>query len=89
MEQMHEAIETFAHGYKAPDGHIYGWVVGLKEVIGTGECYAWVQKARRNKSGGWQDFGVCQRSKKFTSVALANTWAFAEAAKRANRGSKQ
>ena len=56
-----------------------GFTVGFRD---NGEDFhAYVQNARR-VAGQWQDFGVIQRSKSFTSQAAATAWAYATAQKR-------
>ena len=62
-----------------------GYIVGLRDN-GT-DFYAWVQNARMDKAGEFFgllgglpfDFGVVQRSKKFTSQSAATAWAYSTA----------
>ena len=53
-----------------------GYIVGFRDN-GT-DFRAYVQNARR-VAGEWQEFGVQQRSKSFTSQAAATAWAYATA----------
>ena len=81
-EQMGEIVEQFIRTEQDKAGRVFGYIVGLREVLSTGECYAWVQRAIEVKHG-FKDFGPRQRSKKFPSVAAARSWAFATAKERA------
>lgn len=81
-EQMGEIVEQFVRAEQDKAGRVFGYVVGLREVLSTGECYAWVQRAVEVKHG-FKDFGPRQRSKKFPSVSAARAWGFATAKQRA------
>ena len=81
-EHFAEAFESFIPASKDTKGRVFGYVVGLREVIGSGECYAWVQKSVLT-SEGWKDWGATQRSKKFPSLAAAKFWAYSTARARA------
>lgn len=60
-------------------GREIGYTIGFRD---NGKDFrAYVQNARR-VAGDWQDFGVQQRSKSFTSQAAATTWAHATAQSR-------
>jgi len=56
-----------------------GYVVGFRDD-GV-NFYAWVQNARR-VNGEWQEFGVRQRSKCFTSKVKSVSWAYCTANER-------
>lgn len=53
-----------------------GYIVGFRD--NGVDFRAYVQNARR-VAGEWQEFGVQQRSKSFTSQAAATRWAYATA----------
>jgi hypothetical protein len=53
-----------------------GYIVGFRD--NGVDFRAYVQNARR-VDGEWQEFGVQQRSKSFTSQAAATRWAYAAA----------
>lgn len=81
-EQLGEIVEQFIRTEQDKAGRVFGYIVGLREVLSTGECYAWVQRAVEIKHD-FKDFGPRQRSKKFPSVAAARAWGFATAKARA------
>lgn len=83
-QEMGEMFETFIRAGQDSKGRVVGYIVGLREVIETGEFYAWVQKAIELKDG-FKDFGVSQRSRKFENLNYAKAWAYAEAKKRISK----
>jgi len=82
-ETLAESFETFIRT-GIDKGRVFGYVVGLREVLNSGECYAWVQKSVETRDG-WKDFGPYQRSRKFPSLAAAKSWAYQTARERASR----
>lgn len=84
IETLGESFETFIPSNTDKKGRVFGYVVGIREVIGSDECYAWVQRSVKT-SDGFTDFGVSQRSKKFASLAQAKVWAYRTAKERAAR----
>lgn len=77
---MSEAFETFLRSGKVDSkGRHIGYIVGLREL--EDGVYAWVQNARC-VAGVFNDFGVRQRSRKFSSMEQANKWAYATAKQR-------
>jgi len=74
-EQLGEAIEVFTRTNVDSKGRVFGYIVGLRKVLNTNECYAWVQRGVETKEG-FKDFGVVQRSKKFPSYQSAKNWAY-------------
>lgn len=80
-EQLDDAFETFIRTGIDSKGRTVGYVVGLREVLTTGECYAWVQYSV-SAEDGWKDFGPVQRSRKFATLEAAKTWAYATAKER-------
>lgn len=72
---------TLPANKKDGKGREIGFTVGLRD--NGVDFYAWVQNARLVKgttiSGEWADFGVGQRSKKFTSAKAASSWAYGAA----------
>lgn len=79
-----EIFETFLPTNTDSKGRVFGYVVGLREILATGEHYAWVQRSIRT-ADGWKNYGSFQRSKKFPSLAAARTWAYATANERAQK----
>jgi len=82
LEILAESFESFIPSNTDKKGRVMGFVVGLREVENTGECYAWVQRSVKT-SEGFADFGVPQRSRKFPSLESAKAWAYGEAKERA------
>lgn len=82
-EVFDDAFETFIPT-NSKDGRVFGYVVGLREVLNTGKCYAWVQRSIQTKQG-FEDFGTRQRSRRFDSLQCAKKWAYAEAESRASK----
>ena len=82
-ETLAESFETFVRT-NIDNGRVMGYVIGLREVIETNECYAWVQRSVETKDG-WKDYGVVQRSRKFPTTAAARAWAYSTAKERASR----
>ena len=79
--ELGEAFETFVPANKADDkGRQIGFVVGLRD--NGSDFYAWVQNARYTGNGQWADFGAPQRSRRFDSLAAANSWAYSTARSR-------
>lgn len=76
-----DMFETFQPTTIDADGRVFGYVVGLREVLDTGEYFAWVQKSIKTVDG-WKDWGRSQPSKRFPSLAAASAWAYATAKKR-------
>lgn len=75
---MGELFETFiGSGKFDAKGREIGWTVGLRD--NGVDFHAWVQSARRVKGGEFHDFGVAQRSKKFSSQDAARSWAYTTA----------
>ena len=73
--KMGDSFEQFIQSKKFDNkGRAIGYVVGLRDN-GT-DFYAWVQNARADVSGGWVEFGVRQRSRKFNSADKAKSWAY-------------
>jgi hypothetical protein len=63
-------------------GREIGYIVGLNN---NGTTFAaWVQNARR-VNGEWQEFGVRQQSKKFSSQDAATRWAYKTANERISK----
>lgn len=62
-------------------GREIGWIVGMNDSLDGKEFSAWVQNGR-SVNGDFNDFGVMQRSKRFTTKEAARTWAYATAKKR-------
>ena len=56
-----------------------GYIVGFRD--NGVDFRAYIQNAR-SVDGEWQEFGVQQRSKSFTSQAAATRWAYATANER-------
>lgn len=83
-ETLADSFETFIRTNIDSKGRVFGYVVGLREVVGTGEYYAWVQRAVETKKG-FEDFGVSQRSKKFRNLQEAKSWAYRTAKERAEK----
>lgn len=83
-ETLADSFETFIRTNVDSKGKVFGYVVGLREVVGTGECYAWVQRSVETKDG-FKDFGVFQRSKKFRNLQEAKSWAYRTAKDRAEK----
>lgn len=80
--ELGEIFETtLPAGKKDSAGREIGFTVGLRD--NGVDFYAWVQNARLVKgtaiNGEWKDFGVSQRSKKFTSQDAARRWAYSTA----------
>lgn len=78
-QELGEIFETtIASGKLDTKGREIGYTVGLRD--NGVDFYAWVQNARLVKgsavSGEWKEFGVAQRSKKFTSQKAATGWAY-------------
>lgn len=80
--------EIFEHhepaGKNDDKGRQIWFIRGHRKNEVTGECYAWVQNARRVK-GEVKEFGVPQRSKLFPSVATALVWSKATVADRVSK----
>lgn len=75
-------FETFlGSGLTDSKGREIGWIVGMNDSLDGKEFSAWVQNGRSVK-GDFSDFGVMQRSKRFTTKEAARTWAYATAKKR-------
>lgn len=85
--KLGDMFETFKPTMVDAKGRVFGYVIGLREVLDTGECFAWVQKSVKT-TDGWKDFGVVQPSKRFPSVAAASAWAYATAKERASKHSR-
>ena len=81
-EQLGEIFEQFLPSDTDSKGRSFGYVVGLREILESGECYAWVQRAIQTEDG-FEDFGRSQPSKKFPSLQAAKAWAFSTARERA------
>jgi hypothetical protein len=74
---MNNLFENFlSSGKRDSSGRLIGYVVGFNDD-GT-NFYAWVQNTRL-VNVAWKEFGVQQRSKKFTSQQAATVWAYATA----------
>jgi len=77
---LNDAFETFVgSGKKDVKGREIGFTVGLRD--NGVDFYAWVQASRR-VGDDFNDFGVQQRSKHFTSQAAATNWAYRTARER-------
>jgi hypothetical protein len=61
-------------------GREIGFTIGFRD--NGSDFRAYVQNARRVTAHEWQDFGVQQRSKSFSSQAEATRWAWATANER-------
>lgn len=80
---MGEIFETFVTSGKLDaKGREIGFTVGFRD--NGVDFYAWVQASRRvgGISGEFSDFGPVQRSKKFGTMAAANSWAYGTARER-------
>ena len=82
-----DMFETFKPTMLDAKGRVVGYVVGLREVVDTGECFAWVQKSIKT-ADGWKDFGRSQPSKRFPNFAQASAWAYSTANERASKLSR-
>lgn len=89
METFGETFEQFVRTDVDAKGRVFGFIVGLRDVVAdneflkAGQCCAWVQRGIETDMGlGFKDFGVVQRSKPFPSREAAKAWAKATLAKR-------
>ncbi len=81
--QFNDATEVFIGAGKQDNkGREIGYIVGLRD--NDSEFYAWVQNARK-LHGEFKEFGVPQRSKKFTTQAAATAWAYTTAKQRISK----
>ncbi len=75
-----DAVETFKGSGKFDSkGREIGFIVGFND--NGVDFHAWVQASRR-ENGDFGDFGVRQRSKKFSSQKEAANWAWFTAKER-------
>lgn len=87
MEIFGETFEQFVRTDVDAKGRVFGFIVGLRNVIAdneflkAGQCCAWVQRGIQTKDG-FKDFGSQQRSKVFPSRDAAKAWAKATLEKR-------
>lgn len=83
-EELDGPLEVFQTTH-VKNGRVFGYVVGLLQVIGSPKCYAWVQKSYRTGNGEWKDWGARQRSRPFPTMEAARDWAYATAKYRAEK----
>lgn len=83
-ETLGEAIQTFERtNEEKGTGRVFGYIFGIRPVVGSREVYAWLQRGVADKSGDFKDYGVSQRSRKFDTLAQARAWQRAQFKKRA------
>lgn len=89
METFGETFEQFVRTDVDAKGRVFGFIVGLRDVVAdneflkAGQCCAWVQRGIETDTGlGFKDFGAVQRSKPFPSKEAAKAWIKATLAKR-------
>ena len=94
-----ETYEQFMRSDVDSKGRVFGFIVGLRDVVKDGEhygvkvkagqCYAWVQRGLEIKQG-FEGFGATQRSKLFGTKEDAKRWAYGTAKERcAKRAAKK
>lgn len=79
--ELGDTFEEFVRSNKKDSkGRVIGYVVGQRD--NGKEFYSWVQNARGLGNGEWVEFGVTQRSRKFSSKIAARDWAYRTAKER-------
>lgn len=82
-ETLGEAIQTFERtNEEKGTGRVFGYIFGIRPVVGSREVYAWLQRGVADKRGDFKDYGVSQRSRKFETLAQARAWQRAQFKKR-------
>lgn len=86
-----EKYEQFNRSDVDAKGRVFGFIVGLRDVLKDGEhygvkvkagqCYAWVQRGIQTKDS-FEKFGAFQPSKLFNSKEEAKRWAYGTAKER-------
>ena len=85
-----QTYEQFIRSDVDSKGRVFGFIVGLRDVVKdseflkAGQCCAWVQRGIETKDG-FKDFGACQRSKVFRNKEEAKRWAYGTAKERASK----
>ncbi len=85
QEVFGDMFEEFRKTNQDKNGKVFGYILGFREIVGSCEVYAWVQRGVSKSNGEFKNYGPVQRSIKFNNIESARAWQNYEFIKRSEK----